>query len=97
MNWGEGSSNIDPTSYTPHDKSPEVDTSIELLWFKCNIQIHLATVEHLKDVVSEADAQRIAAIQMIKGILPQIQEAQEAMVEVQDALLEFEKRLRMDN
>jgi hypothetical protein len=54
-------------------------------------------VERLKDVVGEADAQRIAATRMIEGILPQIQEAQEAMVEAQDALLEFEKRLGMDH
>jgi hypothetical protein len=55
----EGSSKIDPTSLHCED-SPEVDTSSELCRYQRNIWIHLATMERLKDMIGEADAQQMA-------------------------------------
>jgi hypothetical protein len=59
-NRGEGPSGADPTLL--HQKeSVGDDLTTELLRYKWNIRIHLATVAQLKDVIGEADVQWMAA------------------------------------
>jgi hypothetical protein len=44
-------------------------------------------------VIGEADAQRMAVSQLIEGLLPQVYEAQEALVWAQEELVDFENTM----
>jgi hypothetical protein len=91
-NQGEGPSGADPTLL--HQKeSTGNDLTTELLQYKWNIRIHSATVEHLKDVMGEVDAQWMLASWLIKGLLLQVYEAQEALVWAQEELVDFEDKM----
>jgi hypothetical protein len=50
-------------------------------------------VERLKDVIGEADSQRMAVSRLIEGLLPQVYEAQEALVQAQEELVDFKDKM----